>query len=47
MAIYDQIISPQNNESAIAMKAIELIHNEISLAHPEMHKTRLCLCFIE
>ena len=41
MAIYDQIISPQKNKSVIAMKVIEIIQNEISLAHPEMHKTRL------
>lgn len=45
MAIYDQIISPQKNKSVIAMKVIEIIQNEISLAHPEMHKTRLNTLF--
>ena len=45
MAIYDQIISPQKNRSVIAMKVIEIIQNEISLAHPEIHKTRLNILF--
>jgi len=28
-------------KSSITMKAIEIIQNEISLAHPKIHKTRL------
>ena len=45
MTNYDQIISPQKNKSVIAMKVIEIIQNEISLAHSEMHKTRLNTLF--
>jgi len=36
MVINDQIISPQNNKSVITMKVIEIIQNEILLAHPEI-----------
>lgn len=45
MAISDQIRSPKKFKTENAMKVLDIIQNEIALAHPKMHKTRLNTLF--